>query len=211
MDYVTIAAGDYELGWRYTDALSSSALAYLDSIAPGGEWRKRFSPPRRVRIAAFEIAATTLRFEELLGDPYDIEADSLDGLCSLIDQKLSAQGLRLPSEDEFESACGGSLFSWGIQIPDGLPRAGETTFRSHSLPNAAGLLLNADPYNVEICRTALKLGDGGTSICGDEPEFMAWLALSPSFRLVDADIADYFAESLETALIRPIKRASTGA
>ena len=35
---------------------------------------------------------------------------------------------------------------------------------------------------------------------------LAWLTLSPSFRLLDDDVADCFVETLETCFVRPVRR-----
>jgi hypothetical protein len=126
-------------------------------------------------------------------------------VCAHVEQRLAIDGLRVPTEDELEAAAGGSLFPWGTTIPEGIPYGNETTFVDHHRPQASGLVLNDDPYRMELTRCALKLGDGGAAICGDDRWPMAWLALSPSFRLTDADMVDCFPETLEATFVRPVK------
>jgi hypothetical protein len=160
-----------------------------------------------VGLAAFEIAQVSVPLEEILGDPYDLseDIDSIAALCEAIDAELKFSGLRLPTEDELEAACGGQLFWWGMRVPDGRPYHTETSFHLHHQPNALGLLLNDDPYNLEVARSAFKLGDGGAALCGESPWPVAWLTLAPSWRLGEADVADLFLEHLETARIRPVR------
>jgi hypothetical protein len=136
-----------------------------------------------------------------------LEVATLQTLCDLVEERLARDKLRLPTENELEAAAGGTLFPWGDQIPDGIPHERDTAFLEHKKPNAFGLHLLADPYKVELCRTALKFGDGGVAICGAEPWPIAWLALSPSFRLTDPDISHCFPETLEECYVRPVRRA----
>ena len=98
------------------------------------------------------------------------------------------------------------MFHWGDDIPDGFPHGSDTSFRRHLATNARGLVLNSDPYRIEIARAAFKLGDGGESICGGYPWPIAWLALSPSFRLVGDAVEELLAEFLEEARLRPVRR-----
>lgn len=206
-EFATIPGGLYELGWRYTDLLPESAVAELEGSGGLAWWLGRFSAARKLELPAFEIATTSIPFRDVAGDPYELEGtDTLEALCALLDEKLAARGWRLPTEDELEAAAGGSLFAWGSEVPDGIPYGKETSFVRHVEPNGRGLFLNSDPYRVEITRHAMKLGDGGTAICGGDPWPLAWLTLAPSFRLVDADIEECFPETLEGARIRPVKR-----
>lgn len=191
--FVTIPSGAYELGWRFTPDLPPDVANMLENAVGG------FSEHRRIVLPAFEIATTTIRVDELLGDPYELAADSIESLCDLIDEVLAPYGLRLPTEDELEAAAGGSLFPWGLEVPAGIPQGAETSL------NSFGLALDANPYDVEISRNALKFGDGGIAICGGEPWPMAWLTLSPSHRLLSSHIQDFFHETLETAFVRAVK------
>lgn len=206
MKFAQIPAGHFQLGWRYTGELPEDALCAWRDFAPLPDSLQRFSVTRRVLLPGFSIATRALPLAEILGD---LDAlDDLEGiapLCELVDAKLAEQQLRLPSEDELEAACGGSLFAWGMQIPDGIPYAGETRFGLHRQPNYFGLQLNSDPYRVELVRHAFKLGDGGCAICGNYPWPLAWLSLAPSFRMLDHDVVDCFFETLEETWIRPVQ------
>jgi len=129
----------------------------------------------------------------------------LEALCAALNDALAPHGLRLPSEDELEAACGGFLFPWGHEVPDGIPWGDETTFKGHKSPNALGLVLNHNPYRVEVVTNAFKLGDGGEAVCGAYPWPVAWLSLSPSYRLVGDSVEDLLTEFLEEARVRPVK------
>jgi hypothetical protein len=158
-----------------------------------------------VTLPEFEIATTVVPLCDLLGDPYELELATIEDLCDLLDKVLRPGGLRIATEDELEAAAGGSLFPWGQEVPDGIPYGAQTSFVRHRQPNAFGLTLNNNPYKVEVCRTVLKFGDGGCAICGAEPWPIAWLTLSPSYRLTTDDIAEFFPETLEEAYVRPVK------
>lgn len=208
MTFITIPAATYELGWRFTDSLPEQVVQALSDFLPltgATPWR---SAHRKVVLAEFEIAAEAFSLEELIGDPYDLDESicSIETLCDFVDERLAEEGLRLPSEDEFEAACGGSLFAWGMTVPDGVPYGSETSFEEHRKPNANGLTFNSNPYEPELARHALKLGDGGCSICGGYPWPVAWFSLSPCFHLLDDDIGECFIETLEEVFLRPVKR-----
>ena len=207
MKFITIPSGTYELGWRFTSSLPSAAVAGLSSLLSLEELTAWLSPHRKAALAAFEIASTPVAFQEVLGDPYELDGlSTIEALCDLVDTRLASDNLRLPTEDELEAAAGGALFTWGMELPDGIPYGTETSFVRHKEPNALGLVFTGDPYQQEICRHALKFGDGGRSICGGDPWPMAWLSLSPSFRFGNRDVAECLPETLETAYIRPVRR-----
>lgn len=204
MDFVTVPGGTFDLGWRFSPP--EIAQTDPDAMAAIQGYISMCSPKRQVVLPSFEIARQALPLAELVGDPYEL-ADIVDlpALCDLVDRQLASRDLRLPTEDQLEVAAGGSLFPWGEHIPDGIPYAGGTSFAAHREPNALGLELRGNPYQTELSRTALKFGDGGTSICGSEPWPVAWLALSTCFRLVDRDICECFPETLEDTFVRPVR------
>jgi len=72
------------------------------------------------------------------------------------------------------------------------------------VPNERGLFLNADTYSVEITRTALKLGDGGESVCGGYEWPIPWLSFCPAYRVPSCLLNDNLFEYLETARVRPV-------
>lgn len=207
MDFVRIETGGHELGWRFSARLPAEVRAAIEQFTPMNDFLTRFSEPRRVRLAAFEIAsAPTLSVEELLGDVYALDGiDTLSDACDACDAALLERGLRLPTEDELEAAFGGQLFPWGDTVPDGVPYGKETSFTMHGERTAHGLALLGDTYQVELTRTALKLGDGGEAVCGAYPWPIAWFSFCPAFRLAGDDVDDLLIESLETTHIRPVR------
>jgi hypothetical protein len=206
MDFVAIPGGTFDLGWRF--ALPKQIRDNTDTASAVESYIAMCSEARKVTLPPFQIARHPLPISELIGDPYRlVGVATLKTLCDLVDERLASDALRLPTEDELEFAAGGTLFPWGDLIPDGIPYGNETSFLEHKKPNAFGLLLLGDPYKVELCRNALKFGDGGVAICGGDSWPLAWLALSPSFRLTDREISECFPETLEQCYVRPVRDA----
>ncbi|MES2597526.1 MAG: hypothetical protein V4662_19415 [Verrucomicrobiota bacterium] len=152
----------------------------------------RFSKPRTVEIGGFYISEKCLKMEGLMERKPLLfeEAATFADYCDATDRVLKEFGTRLPTEDELEAAFGGDLFPWGSELPDGVPYKSETSFKRHHLPGHKGLVYNSDPYKTELTRSALKLGDGGESICGSYPWPMAWLALSQAYRISPSELDD---------------------
>jgi hypothetical protein len=128
---------------------------------------------------------------------------------------LAGRGLRLPTPEEWEHACGAgaaTLFRWGDACPtESNPYEGDGP---HRLPNAFGLVIGQDPYHVEETADPVVAcgGDGGRAICGGYGYFLSWLTLATAYRdrLYDAP-ADYdepFGDEddgfLSTMFIRPV-------
>ena len=207
MDFVTIPAAQYQLGWHYTAQLPQAALDNLNAHAPLPDFLQRFSPQRTVALAAFSIATRTLAFSALCGDPGQINGiETLQHLCDWVNARLARLNLRLPTEDEFEAACSGSLFSWGMTVPDGFPVAEQTRFKQHRLPNRFGLRLNSEPAQFELVQQLFKMGDGGCALRAGDPWPLAWLTLSPSFRHVELDLPGSLSKTLQSTRIRPVCR-----
>jgi len=209
MDLITIHGGRFHLGWRFT--LPEEVRLDPETASLVDECIGKCSSERIVALPTFRIARRPIQISDVIGDPYGLEGVStLHALCEFVDSRLALDGLRLPTEDELEAAAGGTLFPWGMTIPDGIPYGDETSFTEHNEPSVFGLQLLGDPYKVELCRTALKFGDGGVTICGGAPWPLAWLPLAPSFRLIDADITDCFPETLEECYVRPVQIPNRG-
>jgi hypothetical protein len=104
-------------------------------------------------------------------------------------------GVKLRS-DEWEWLCRGgsrSLFRWGDEWPESLP-LGDGEFSLHRAPNAFGLELLDDPYQVECVEEmdGFVGGDGGSSLCGDRPEPEAWISFASAYRY-PGDLIDKYA------------------
>ena len=209
LDFVDVPAGPYDLGFRWRDHLPVAAREALEEFLPWEELMIRFSAARTVKLPGFAVATTTVSAEDLLAhldEDDDRHLICLDDLCAALDQSLATHGLRLASEDELEAACGGTIFPWGDELPDGVPWGDQSTFKRHKLPNALGLQLNDNPYQVETVAGAFKLGDGGEAVCGGYTWPVAWLSFCPSYRLAGEWVEDLLSEFLEEARVRPVRR-----
>lgn len=179
-----------ELGWRYS--LAKDAVASVETWTPWGEFACRLSKQRRVQLPPFEISETCLKLGNVmnLNPKLFAEVETLSDYCDAVDRALAQFGTRLPTEDELEAAMGGHLFPWGDELPDGIPYKMETTFTGHLSPGLTGLIYSGDTYKTELTRCALKLGDGGEAVCGGYPWPMAWLSLSPAYRIDSNELLD---------------------
>ncbi|MEM7245350.1 MAG: hypothetical protein AAF533_08395 [Acidobacteriota bacterium] len=209
LEFVTIEASLRELGWRFDEVLPAGALGTLEDFTGEVDFRTAlFSPRRRVGLPSFSIATTSLALEDLDGWDDDLldDIDTLSAAREQVEVLLDARDWRLPSEDELEMACGGGLFPWGEQLPEGVPYGSGTSFQGHLQPNEHGLLLNGDPYRTELVTGHLKLGDGGEALCGGYPWPLAWMSFSPAFRVPIETVEDVLPEYLESVRIRPVRK-----
>jgi len=200
-----IPSGTYALGWRHE--LSSDAWSGVDDFLPRAAFMEAFSTAREVVLEGFEIQTRPTDVEGLLEDVDEEELDAIETLaqlCDVVDRRLAPSGWRLPTEDELEAALGGGLFAWGDHLPAGTPyQPGD--FELHRRPGPHGLVLPHDSYQVELVRSAFKLGDGGSAVCGGYPWPVAWLTLSPSARVPEELLDDVFVW-LENATVHPVRR-----
>ncbi|MEU6485218.1 hypothetical protein [Streptomyces sp. NPDC046887] len=99
---------------------------------------------------------------------------------------LAAEGLRLPSADEWEYGCGagaGTLFRWGDDCPlDRDPYSDPSG--PHQGLNAFGLRIAYDTYRTELSTDpgSVHGGDGGESVCGGYGALLGWLPLATAQR-----------------------------
>ena len=205
--FIDIPSCTVTLGWRFDEVLPREAISALDSHFEGYAYGANlFSPRRTIHLDPFRISSKPLPWMDLVSDTQFIEeAGTLDEICKRMNEQLKVEGLRLPTEDELEAAAGGSLFSWGNQIPEGIPYGDRTRFTGHTLPARSGILLNADTYATELVDGYFKFGDGGVTVCGGEPWPMAWLSLAVAFRVPNDMYSECLAEYLETTVLHPVK------
>jgi hypothetical protein len=115
-----------------------------------------------------------------------VEDENLSERPSDMPGALAARGLRMPSADEWEHACGagaGTLFRWGDTCPlDRIPYGDRNGPQNR--PNAFGLRIAYDTYRSELTSdtTAIHGGDGGESVCGGYGALLAWLPLATANR-----------------------------
>ncbi|MCS0601855.1 formylglycine-generating enzyme family protein [Streptomyces sp. LP11] len=167
----------FDLGaWRPTPGQSADyAASVARGFGHGDDLRAHLaqvlSPRREVVLPALLMAVED---EALTAPPADMPA------------VLADRGLRLPTPDEWEHACGagaGTLFRWGDECPlDRDPYEDRTG--PHRDPNAFGLRIAYDTYRAELTSdtTAVHGGDGGESVCGGYGALLAWLPLATSNR-----------------------------
>jgi hypothetical protein len=125
---------------------------------------------------------------------------------------LKENGMRLLTSDEWEYVCGGgskTLFRWGDHAPCDRyptdrspeerewghewvisggtlkPPAGgfEWSRDLHQRPNAFGLTIALNPYQMEVVAEPdiVRGGDGGCIVCGGAGFFLGWLTLATSY------------------------------
>jgi Sulfatase-modifying factor enzyme 1 len=165
-----------------------SQFADLDSYLAAGNIGKPYSRHFLTSLRTVHIA------------PFLLEVRSQDSYCTAatphqtIQANIAKAGFRLPTSNEWEYACAAgtrSLFRWGNTCPnDRYPEAkyaGDyddlSPWNEHEQPNAFGLSFPANPYDWEVCAeyNILRGGDGGSSICGGEEWFAAWLGLASAY------------------------------
>jgi hypothetical protein len=147
--------------------------------------RRVLTPLRRVRLAPFllETSAHPLEQPIQLGEQfytYRRPAPTYRGTL----ETVSAQGLRLPTPDEWEYACSAgarTVWRWGdhcpsIAVPS--PRQAAPAWDLHLRPNAFGLQIARYPTEWELTTTLGRMrgGDGGT--CLQTASIIQWLMLA---------------------------------
>jgi hypothetical protein len=146
------------------------------------------SPAREVTVPALLIATKAQESGWLILDDEDDDPDD-DG-HAWVTAGMARRGLRLPTPDEWEHACGAgatTLFRWGDDYPDGEPYGDVPLLKE---PNRFGLVIADDPYNAEFTaeRDVFCGGDGGTALCGGNGAFLSWLSVATAYR--DANLAE---------------------
>ncbi|MFC9295736.1 hypothetical protein ACFTWH_10540 [Streptomyces sp. NPDC057011] len=180
-EFALIPGGTVTLGfdldsWRPTPEQTADYEASLEQdFGYGPDLRAHLaevlSPYRTATLATVLMAVETEDLTELPADMPTV---------------LAARGLRVPTSDEWEHACGAgaaTLFRWGDDCPlDRIPYGDLTG--PHSKPNAFGLHIAYDTYSMELTSdvTAVHGGDGGESVCGGYGNLLAWLPLATANR-----------------------------
>lgn len=147
--------------------------------------------------------------------------------------KISAEGMRLLTSDEWEHSCSAgsrALFRWGDDCPcDRYPsrggdldqgkaarsrvstprrlRADSPRWNEHRRPSAFGLTIAHNPYDNEMVVEGIwRGGDGGWAIHGGLAFFMGWLPLATSFlsHFPDAISEDKEDANLSTGRVRRV-------
>ncbi|MEU6867305.1 hypothetical protein ABZ924_29340 [Streptomyces sp. NPDC046876] len=185
-EFALVPGGTVRLGfdpdaWRPT---AEQAASYAESLEEGYAYEPdirvhlagQLSPVRRVALAAVLVA---------------VEDEPLEGPPAEVPALLARRGLRMPSADEWEHACGagaGTLFRWGDACPlDEAPygTGGPGCPAGPRLAaNAFGLRIAYDAYGAELSAgsAAVHGGDGGEAVCGGYGSLLAWLPLATAQR-----------------------------
>lgn len=180
--YALIPGGTSVVGYDVGDWKPSDALleAYRQETWGGGFGfhadprdllRELLSPLRAVSLPALLIAVDS----ERLGAP-----------AAEMPDLLAERGLRLPTPDEWEHACGAgaaTLWWWGEHCP--LDRSPDAhTSGPQQQPNAFGLRIARNVHDAELTSepSVVKGGDAGESVCGGYGGFVQWLALATANR-----------------------------
>ncbi|MFF8837544.1 hypothetical protein [Streptomyces sp. NPDC015130] len=180
-EFALIPGGAVMLGfdldaWRPTpEQVAAYAQSLEQGFGYGDDLRTHLSqvlsPRRSVTLATVLMAVDD---ENLTEPPADMPA------------ALAARGLRMPSSDEWEHACGAgatTLFRWGDDCPlDHIPYG--DSHGPQNQPNAFGLHIAYDTYRTELTSdaTAVHGGDGGESVCGGYGNLLGWLPLATANR-----------------------------
>ncbi|MFD3456644.1 hypothetical protein ACFWVC_31280 [Streptomyces sp. NPDC058691] len=180
-EFALIPGGTVTVGfdldsWQPTPEQSAD---YADSLEQGFG----HGPDLRAHLAEVLSPRRTVTLDTVL---MAVEDEYLTELPEDMPAVLAARGLRIPTPDEWEHACGagaGTLFHWGDDCPlDRIPY-GDRTGPQHRL-SAFGLRIAHDTYRAELTteRTAVHGGDGGESVCGGYGTLLAWLPLATANR-----------------------------
>ncbi|WP_329066362.1 hypothetical protein [Streptomyces sp. NBC_01429] len=180
-EFALIPGGPVTLGfdldaWHPTPEQSADYAESLEQgFGYGSELRAHLAEvlsPRRSAVLATVLMA--VEDENLTEPPADMPA------------VLAARGLRMPSSDEWEHACGAganTLFRWGNDCPlDRIPYGDDTG--PHQQLSGFGLRIAYDTYRTELTSdsTSVHGGDGGESVCGGYGHVLAWLPLATANR-----------------------------
>lgn len=176
-EFALIPGGPVTLGfdagsWRPTPEQTAD---YAHSVAQGygdgadlREHLARVLSPRRSAVLATVLMA--------------VEGEHLTEPPAKTPAALAARGLRMPTSDEWEHACGAgadTLFRWGDDCPLDRVPYDDPTGPQHE-PNAFGLRIAYDTYSTELTSdtTVVRGGDGGESVCGGYGRLLGWLPLA---------------------------------
>ncbi|MEV0022018.1 hypothetical protein AB0H45_07280 [Streptomyces atroolivaceus] len=181
--YALVPGGEVTVGFD-VDAwqpLPEQLGSYREESLAGGFG---FEPDPRARLAQVMTPPRTVTLPTVL---MAVEPRRLPEIPSLVPALLAGEGLRLPSPDEWEHACGagaGTLFRWGDGFPaDSSPYGGGTG--PHHPHNAFGLHIAFDVYDSAEMTSdpgSVYGGDGGEAVCGGYGALLEWLPLATANR-----------------------------
>jgi len=218
--FALIPAGAVTLGWDRApldlSAETQEALVTAFEEAWGGGESLEdviddvITPSRTVTLTPFLLEVSPKPATDYLAeDIYDYEEpegdDGPDDIYRAeIARVLATDGFRLPTSDEWEHACragSSSFFRWGSEWPPGDPLA--TDFESYKQANGFGLRFTSSPYQVECVEgDCFRDGDGGSSVCGGDPEPYVWHTLASAYAYPMERAEECLPETYEEAQVR---------
>ncbi|MFG2562965.1 hypothetical protein [Streptomyces sp. NPDC048496] len=172
----TVALGVDLEGWH---SASEQTADYAESLEHGFG----YGPDLRAHLAQVLSPRRSVTLATVL---MAVEDENLTELPADMPAVLAARGLRMPSSDEWEHACGAgatTLFRWGNDCPlDRIPYGDPDGPQNQ--PNALGLRIAYDTYRTELTSDAAAVhgGDGGESVCGGYGCLLGWLPLATANR-----------------------------
>ncbi|MEU3182932.1 hypothetical protein ABZ707_01770 [Streptomyces sp. NPDC006923] len=180
--FALIPGGEVTVGFELDawQPLAEQLDSYRTESLRGGYG---FDPDPRAHLAQFLTARRTVTVPTLL---IAVEPEELTELPDMVPAALAGRGLRLPSPDEWEHACGAgatTLFRWGDHCPLDNSPYGAGSGPRHQ-PNAFGLHIAYDVYRAEMTSDPASVygGDGGEAVCGGYGAFVQWLPLATANR-----------------------------
>lgn len=180
-EFALIPGGTVTLGFDI-DAWQPT-LEQCDDYAESLEQGYGYGPDLRAHLAQVLSPRRSVTLATVL---MAVEDENLTELPASMPAVLADRGLRMPSSDEWEHACGAgadTLFRWGDDCPlDRIPYGDGVGPQNQ--PNAFGLRIAYDTYRTELTSdvTAAHGGDGGESVCGGYGVLLGWLPLATANR-----------------------------
>ncbi|WP_433891287.1 hypothetical protein [Streptomyces sp. CA-111067] len=180
-EFALIPGGTVTLGFDLDawEPTPEQAADYAESLAQGFG----YGPDLRAHLAQLLSPRRTVTLATVL---MAVEDENLTAPPAAMPAVLAARGLRMPSADEWEHACGAgadTLFRWGSDCPlDRIPYE-DGDGPQHRL-NSLSLHIAYDTYRTELTSdvTAAHGGDGGESACGGYGNLLGWLPLATANR-----------------------------
>lgn len=176
-EFALIPGGSVELGFDLDgwQPAPEQEADYAASVAEG----YGYGPDLRSHLAQVLSPRRNAVVDTVL---MAVEAEALSEIPAEMAGVLAERGLRMPTADEWEHACGvgaRTLFRWGNECPlDRIPYGDSSG--PQNLLNGFGLRIAYDTYSTELTsdESAIHGGDGGESVCGAYGNLLGWLPLA---------------------------------